>query len=213
MYISASRREQTPEFDYQLMADDILEFIEQQQITKAHIIGHSMGGKAAMKFALEYPDKVEKLIVVDVAPVAYDDNHSSIFKSLFAADVKHASSREEVEKTLRANLQDDLTTVHFLMKGLQRAGTGQEGFQWKFNLEALYANYGEISAAIEASKPFEGETFFIKGEKSSYLDEANYSAASKLFPHNQLREIKGAGHWVHAEKPEEFLEEISRFLA
>ena len=127
------------EFNYELLSNDLLEFFEQQKIHKAHIIGHSMGGKTAMQFALEHSEKVEKLIVVDVAPVAYEDRHSNVFAALFAADVKSATTREEVENILRQKLDNDEATVQFLLKGLSRDELGKH-FEWKFNVESLHKN-------------------------------------------------------------------------
>jgi esterase len=200
------------EFSYEILSNDLFDFLQQHQISKAHIIGHSMGGKTAMQFALNHFDKVEKLVVVDIAPVAYDDGNNEVFKALFAADVKHATSREEVEVVLRKNLEDE-TTVQFLMKGLQRAVDGQSGFQWRFNVESLYENFSLISSAINSSKVFSGEVLFIKGGESPYINPDNYSAIEKLFPKHQITEIKGAGHWVHADKPAEFIAEVTRFLS
>ncbi len=202
----------TDEFNYELLSADLLDFFEQQQISKAHIIGHSMGGKAAMKFALQHTDKVEKLIIVDVAPVSYEDRHSDVFAALFAADIHTAKSREEIEKVLRVKLDNDESTVQFLLKGLSRDKAG-EHFEWKFNLESLYKNYKEISKGVFSSTPFTGKTFFIKGQKSSYVNADGYAVIQDLFPNNGLVEIKGAGHWVHAEKQEEFIKEVVRFLA
>jgi esterase len=199
------------EFSYELLSNDLLEFVEQHKISKAHVLGHSMGGKAAMKFALDHPEKVSNLIVVDIAPIAYEDNDNEIFEALLAADVKHAESREAVEKVLRERLGDDMTIIQFLMKGLQRTPSG-DGFEWRFNVEALHKNYSEIGVAITSPKPFTGKTLFIKGEKSPYINADSMTAIETLFPNNQLSEIKGAGHWVHADKPNEFIEEVLRFL-
>lgn len=205
------RSPHSDEFSYELLSSDLLEFFAQHQIHKAHLIGHSMGGKAAMKFALEHSDRVEKLIVVDVAPTGYEDRHSDVFAALFAADVKHAATREDMQEVLRQKL-DDETTVQFLMKGLHRTEPGETGFQWKFNIEALRKNYSRISGAVTSAASFAGETLFIKGEKSSYIQPSNYHSVIELFPNHQLTEIKGAGHWVHAEKPVEFTQEVMKFL-
>lgn len=205
------RSPHSDEFNYELLADDLLEFFEQHQIKKAHLIGHSMGGKTVMKFALAHPERVEKLIVVDIAPVVYDDSNTEVFDALYAADVVHAGSREEVEKMLRDKLHDNETVVQFLLKGLGRDETGKH-FEWRFNLDSLSKHFNRISDADYTGKPFAGEVLFIKGEKSSYINPDNYPAITKLFPNHQLSEIKGAAHWVHAEKPKEFLEEVIRFL-
>lgn len=205
------RSPHSDEFSYELLSNDLLDFFEQHHIEKAHLIGHSMGGKVAMQFALEHSDKVGKLIVVDVAPAGYEDRHSDVFSTLFAADVKQAVTREDVQAVLRQKL-DDETIVQFLMKGLHRAEHGQTGFQWKFNIGALWKNYSRISEAVTSASPFTGETLFIKGEKSNYIMPSNYHSITELFPNHQLTEVKGAGHWVHAEKPVEFTQEVMKFL-
>jgi len=200
------------DFNYELLSKDLADFFEQHQIGKAHLIGHSMGGKTVMKFALDNPRKVERMIVVDVAPVAYADRHSDVFSALFAADIKSATKREEIEQVLRNKLDNDETTVQFLLKGLNRDKTG-EHFEWKFNLDSLHKHYAEISDAVTSPTPFEGRSLFIKGQKSSYVNAENYASIQHLFPNNELVEIKDAGHWVHAETPQEFTEEVIRFLS
>lgn len=202
----------TDAFSYLLLTNDLLEFFEQQGIAQAHLLGHSMGGKTAMNFALTYPHKVSKLIVVDIAPAAYADGHTRIFKTLMDAAVDKAERREDVESFLRQHLMEDETTVQFLMKGLTRPENGALGFAWKFNLPALLRNYENISGAIQADKPFTGPALFIKGARSNYINSSNYSGIDELFPNHELSEIKDAGHWVHAEKPSEFLTEVIKFL-
>ena len=204
------RSPHTNDFNYKLLSADLNDFFLQQKIEKAHLIGHSMGGKTVMQFALDHSEKVEKLIVVDIAPVAYYDKHSEVFDALFAADVAHVTSREAVKIILREKLRDE-TTVQFLLKGLSRTADGKN-FEWKFNLESLSKNYPQISAAIESENKFEGETLFIKGEFTNYVSSETFSSVEKLFPNNSLIEIIGAGHWVHSEKPKEFLDEVIRFL-
>jgi pimeloyl-ACP methyl ester carboxylesterase len=199
------------DFNYELLSADIAEFYKQQNITKAHIIGHSMGGKAAMKFTLENQDLVEKLIVVDIAPSEAEDNHTNIFEALVAANVTEANSREEVEKVLRDRIGDDNTTIQFLMKGLQR-DVSEKHFAWKFNLAALWNHYEDIMDGITGAQPFMGPTLFVKGGKSDYINADNYPDIIELFPNNQLAEIPGAGHWVQAEKPVEFIEVTEKFL-
>ena len=204
------RSPHTPEFSYALLVTDIREFMQQQGIDRAHFIGHSMGGKVAMHLALEHPERVAKLIVVDVAPVEYEDRHSDVFKALFAVDLRTLGSRQQAEGTLRSILGNDESTVQFLMKGLYRDDDNR--FQWRFDVQALYDAYDEISSGIESDKPFEGDTLFIKGEKSEYINASNFSEIIDLFPNNQLVEIVGAGHWVHAENPVQFTDAVLKFL-
>jgi len=188
----------------------MLEFMQQHGIGNAHFIGHSMGGKVAMRLALEHPERVAKLIIVDVAPVEYEDRHGAIFEALFAVDLKTLESRQQAEATLRKHLGSDESNIQFLMKGLYRDDDNK--FQWRFNLQALYDAYDEISSGITSDKPFEGDTLFIKGEKSDYINAANFSEIIDLFPNNELVEIAGAGHWVHADRPVEFINAVEKFL-
>ena len=197
-------------FNYDLLAADLLELYKVHHISRAHLIGHSMGGKTVMHFALNYPDYVGGLVVVDITPSEYGDYHQHVFRALLNAKSEEANEREEVAASLRKSLKDE-TTVQFLMKGLVRDANG-EHFEWKFNLKSLYENYGEISRSLQSSHPFQGPTLFIKGEKSNYINASNYSALESIFPNNHLAEIKGAGHWVHADKPVEFIAEVERFL-
>ncbi len=206
------RSPHSDQFNYDLLSNDLFDFFEQHQIKKAHLLGHSMGGKVAMNFALKHADKVEKMIVVDISPADYDDKHNDVFTALFAADVSKAKSREAVETTLRQLLKYDETTVQFLLKSITRTEAQDTGFRWRFNLDSLSKNYSQISAAITSATPFPGKTLFIKGEKSNYINSENYTSIDELFPYNQLSEIMNAGHWVHAEKPNEFLAEVLQFL-
>jgi pimeloyl-ACP methyl ester carboxylesterase len=204
------RSPHTAEFSYDLLVNDLLEFMQQQRIDRAHFIGHSMGGKVVMDIALEHPEKVAKLVVVDVAPVEYEDRHSTVFKALFAVDLRTLQSRQQAEGTLRSILGNDESTVQFLMKGLYRDDDNK--FQWRFNVQALYDAYDEISSGITSDKPFEGDTLFVKGEKSEYINAANFSEIIDLFPNNQLVEIAGAGHWVNADRPVQFIDAVLKFL-
>jgi pimeloyl-ACP methyl ester carboxylesterase len=204
------RSPHSKEFNYEILVADIIDFMQQHEIAKAHFIGHSMGGKVVMNLALAHPEKVEKPIVVDVAPVEYEDRHSQVFKALFAVDLTNLVSRQQAEETLRLHLGNDESTVQFLMKGLYR--DEQNKFQWRFNVQALYDAYDEVSSGVDAKKSFDGDVLFIKGGKSDYINAANFSTIIDLFPHNHLVEIDGAGHWTHADKPAEFIQAVESFL-
>lgn len=199
------------EFNYEVLSADLLEFMQQQQLTKAHLIGHSLGGKVVMKFALEHPEKVERLIVVDMSPGVYPDQHTPVFNALLEASAGRATTRDEVLQVLRQKLNNDEITVQFLMKALVRDETG-EHFKWRFNVSSLRQNYDSIMSPLISAKPFTGKALFIKGEFSDYINAANYADINALFPDNQLTEIKGAGHWVHADKPAEFVKDVENFL-
>lgn len=206
------RSPRSEDFNYRLMSADLFEFFQEQKIGHAHLLGHSMGGKTAMQFALEHKEKVEKLIVVDVAPVKYGDRHSHVFNALFAVPISQIKERSEAEQILRAELKDDEATIQFLLKALTR-NEDATGFNWKFNLQALYNHYAEISDTISSTEIFKGKTLFIKGKKSSYINAENFEVINTLFPNNELTEISNAGHWVHAENQKDFIQEVERFLA
>lgn len=198
------------EFSYKILVDDLCVFFQQHSIVKAHLLGHSMGGKAAMEFAMLHPEKVERLVVADVAPVQYEDRHSHIFKALLAINLREVKSRETVEMQLRNNLkQEDESTIQFLMKGLYR--NEENNFAWRFNVEALWQAYQNVADGV-GGHPFLGKTLFIKGQKSNYINAENYAVIQELFPNNELEEIAGAGHWVHADAPKEFTEKVLQFL-
>jgi esterase len=190
------RSPHSDEMSYQAMITDLLAFMQQQEIPTAHLIGHSMGGKLAMHLALQQPASISRLIIVDIAPVVYDDRHSSVFAALEAVPLATIGSRLDAEHIIRQYLPDE-STVQFLMKGLYR--TDNQAFAWRFNLPVLHRAYADISTGIDSASTFMGETLFIKGALSDYITAAHYSHIMDLFPHNQLTEIAGAGHWVHAD--------------
>ena len=200
------------EFDYYLMADDLLEFMDEHDIDKAHIIGHSMGGKTVMQFAVDNPERVQKLVVVDISPVDYPSGHEDIFKALFSINMDELTSRKQADEALKP-LVEELGVRQFLLKNLARKKEG--GYQWKFNLQAIHFNYSQITAnSLTDFDVFEGETLFVKGENSPRYIEVETVAEAILphFPKAKIEVVKGAGHWVHAEQPKAFFEVVSRFL-
>ena len=197
------------DFSYDLLAADLLDFMDQQHIAKASIIGHSMGGKAAMHFALLHPERVNKLIVSDISPSVYEDRHNLVFKALKAVDLATATTREDVQHVIEQFI-DEQSTVLFLMKGLYRDTNNQ--FQWRFNVPALDAHYIDISDFPEHSNNFSGKTLFVKGENSDYINASNYPDIIRYFPQHDIAEIANAGHWVHADNPQQFCSTVLDFL-
>lgn len=201
------------EFNYSLLVNDLFDFMQQQQIDRAHLLGHSMGGKAVMQFALDHHEKVEKLIVADISPSFYaEDRHDLVFEALINAGVDHAKTREDVQQNLRRHLKDDETTIFFLMKGLYRDTEDGEGFRWRFNVTGLWENYERICEGVSSTDVFNGPVLFLKGEHSRYINAGNYPDMIHFFPHHELTEIKNAGHWLHADNPADFVNEVVRFL-
>jgi esterase len=198
-----------PEMNYAAMAEDVRNFMEERQLSSTYLMGHSMGGKTAMQLALEHPELVDRLIVVDIAPRAYRPVHDPIFEALLALNLRDFPTRAEVEEALTAKIPD-LATRRFLLKGLARNPEGS--FQWKFNLHSLRANYASLNMASKSDRPFHHPTLFIRGENSDYIRDQDLSDIQRLFPLSEVVTIPGASHWVHAETPEIFLENVKQFL-
>ncbi len=200
-----------PEMNYPAMAADLKAFLENQWIHKAHLIGHSMGGKLVMQFALEYPEIVDKLVVVDIAPKSYPGGHEHILAALESIDLNVVESRKEVEAALSEKLDEPESVIQFLMKNLHFDRV-LNNYSWKMNLSAILDHYEEISGAIESGESFDGPTLFISGGNSKYILPEDEPAIRELFPKAEFKVVEDAGHWVHAEKPAEIFEILKEFL-
>lgn len=200
------------EFTYRAMAADLREFMEEKAIKNPVIIGHSMGGKTAMTFALSHPDMYQKMIVVDISPKAYDVRHDHILEGLNAIQLSRATSRQDADQQLKSYVPS-LAVRQFLLKNLKRK---DHGYEWKLNLPVITDQIENVGEAInsdqtrnkEESKP----VLFIKGKNSDYILPEDRIAIEKLFPRSQIVEIENAGHWVHAEQPEAFLGALREFI-
>ena len=199
----------TEEMSHDDMAEDILNYLNQHQIEKACLLGHSLGGKAVMQFAISYPERVKKIIVVDIAPKAYPPHHQRIMEALQSVDFERITSRKEVEERL-AEMIKEKSVVQFLVKNLY--WEREDKLNWKFNLKVLAEKYGDFVGKAIRFGIFEGETLFIKGEKSHYILPQDEFLIQKQFPKYQLITIKNAGHWVQVENAKDFNEEVSNFL-
>jgi esterase len=202
------------EFDYSEMSDAVAEFLTKNWIHETRLIGHSMGGKLAMQLALQQPDLIKKLAVIDIAPKQYTGGHGNIFRALFALDLGTLTDRKEAEQFLTEHLPEEgAGTIQFLLKNLsRRSDTEGGGFEWKMNLNVLYANYPRILDKLEGDMPFRKPTLFIRGSESNYIKDSDFELISSLFPRSAIETIEGAGHWVHAEKPKELLEVLRKFM-
>ena len=182
------------------MVEDLNEFIDLHQLSSPVIIGHSMGGKTAMNFALAHPDKLSKLIVVDIAPRAYNLEHYTIVEGLKVIPVSKISSRNEADEILAKHVPEP-DVRQFLLKNLQRKGTG--GFSWKINLPVISSKLANIGLDLQFSGIFDKPTLFIRGAKSKYISDQDWNRITQIFPSAKL-ETMDTGHWVQAEKPQEF---------
>ena len=196
-------------------AEAVGHWMANRDIPRAHVLGHSLGGKVAMELALSYPALVDKLVVADIAPVTYQPSHERIFEGLFAVSAAQCESRQEAARVLEKTIQDP-GVVQFLLLNLRRAGVGQgpgEGvWQWRLNHEGLAAAYPNLLQGIAAARPYDGETLFIRGEQSAYVTDAHQEAIKALFSHVEVATIDAAGHWLHVEKPSLFNQMVMDFL-
>lgn len=201
----------SPTFNYASMADDLHEFIEEHQLKSPVIIGHSMGGKVAMWFALEYPELLEKLIVVDISPVKYPDRdaHFDIISAMMSVDFNAVHSREEVSILLNQSIPHPGTRL-FILKNLYRKT--KNTFDWRLNLDAISSNMDMIFAGVEVNNVFIKPVLFIKGGKSDYIKNEHLPLIKKLFPAAIITTIPEAGHWVHVDAPDEICRLFSQFL-
>lgn len=199
----------TNSFNYQLLADDIKRFIDEHQIDLYALIGHSMGGKAAMQFCADHPGDLEKLIAVDIGPNENPANHQTIFKALKAVPIEEISSRNEAEDVLSEYIQDQGVRL-FLMKNLTRSLKGN--YKWKMNLDLLIEYYHEILAEVPFHYPMDTSSLFVRGLKSDYIDQDNIDRIHEIFVNHEILDIEDAGHWVHADQPDLLLDEVKTFL-
>lgn len=203
------RSPQLDRITYPDMAEDLHHFMESHWMFKGHIIGHSMGGKTAMQFAHQYPDMVDKLVVVDIAPKPYRGGHEEIFQVLKALDLSKIERRSEAEKALSASIEDR-SIRQFLLKNLSRRKEG--GYRWKMNLEALWNHYEDILAGPPNGTVFQGDVLFIRGGRSNYIQDEDWPLIRQQFPNARLATVEKAGHWVHAEAPQELLRLVTDFF-
>lgn len=195
--------------DYPSMAKDIVVIMQHLAIESAIILGHSMGGKIAMELALTYPERVDKLIVADIAPVEYPPHHNQIIDGLKAIDLSSVKGRKDADKQL-ANYVDNLSVRQFLLGNL----TSKNGqFVFKCDIENIDKNYPNIMRTYQGSNTYSGPTLFIKGANSDYILPEHRAEIVRLFPQSRARVIQGAGHWLHAEKTIAFNRSVTSFLA
>ena len=199
-----------PTMHYSDMAADLVEYLDEQGIEQAHLLGHSMGGKIVMETALRYPDRIISVAVLDIAPVTYTvRRHDDVFAGLKAINLNTLEKRSDADVVL-ANYISEAAIRQFLLKNLFRKADG--AFGWRMNLETIEQSYEAILSGQQASKPFPGEILFLKGSESDYILPEHRSEVLKLFPGASLRSIHGTGHWLHAEKPDLVANALVRFF-
>ena len=195
--------------DYPGLAADVAKFMARCGLARAGIIGHSLGGKVAMQLAMDHPGLVEKLVVVDMAPRAYQPVHIPILEALAQLPIHELKTRQDAEAAL-AGAIPSLNLRRFLLKNLTRNEQGN--FVWRMNLAGLADNYLRLGEALAAGPSFPGPTLFIRGGKSEYITAADEPGIKSRFPAASLQTIPTANHWVHADAPAAFLDLILAYL-
>ena len=193
------------EMTYAAMAEDVIETLDALNIQAFSTIGHSMGGKLAMKLTEIAEQRLQNLIILDMAPVAYHENHhDQIFKALFAVEKANIETRKDAMSVMREFIQEEMV-IQFLLKSFSKG-------QWLFNVNALYQHYADI-LDWTTLKLWNKPTLFIRGENSPYISKQGYiDEINKQFSKVNIETVEGAGHWLHAEKPEQVMHFIRAFL-
>ena len=190
------------------MADDLMEFIEYHHIRGALAIGHSMGGKTLIEFAHDHACFIDKMVIADIGPKAYKPHHNTIIAAMESLDIQNFSSRAEAENALQNQIQS-LPIRQFLLKNLY--WKKKEELGWKINLKAIKQNLDEVLVDLSDYK-INLPTLFLKGSDSDYILPEDEAKIKAQFSKSQIISIPGTGHWLHAEKPDEFYRITTEFF-
>jgi esterase len=196
--------------NYKCMAKDITEYMDANNLLTADFIGHSMGGKVAMEIALNFPERVNKIVILDIAPVTYTHSTHVVLDSMLDVDLTIVNSRQDADLQLAKNISQK-SIRQFLLKNLYRDSSTSK-FKWRLNLEAIYKNFSKILAKPSGDCVFKNKALFLRGENSDYVTEKHYKLIKKLFSNSVIQTITEAGHWLHAEKPAMVSGNILKFL-
>jgi pimeloyl-ACP methyl ester carboxylesterase len=191
------------------MSDDVLELINDNELNNVILLGHSMGGKVAMQFAVDHSQFLDKLIVVDIAPKYYPMHHQNVLEALQRVDFSTVINRKKVEEILSEYISD-FGTRQFLLKNVY--WKTETELAWRFNLKIIIEQIENVGEALESNVFCDIPTLFIRGENSNYILDEDIKAIQTVFPQADIATIVGAGHWVHAEKPKDFFDCVKRFL-
>jgi pimeloyl-ACP methyl ester carboxylesterase len=197
------------DMSFEAMSDDILNYLNHHQISECYLLGHSLGGRVVIEFSYKHPAKIEKLIVADMAPKAYPPHHQGIIKALNSVDFEKVEKRSDVDDVLEQFIPDT-GTRQFLLKNVYHSDSGKYAF--RFNLKTLTNSYNEMVGRNLTDGIFDKPTLFLRGEKSDYIQDSDFDLIKKHFPNSEIKTIPNAGHWLHAENPKAFFEDVLAFL-
>lgn len=198
-------------FNYYALTDDLTGFLDDRQIMKATLIGHSMGGKVAMNFALERPSRVDRLVVIDISTRKYPgrQQHIEILNTMMSVDFDKVETREDIEKMIAGKIPSERIR-QFILKNVYRLG--KKRLAWRLNAGAIYDNLENVFEGIASPLKFNKPALFIKGGRSEYITREDYELIRKNFPAAEFRVIEQASHWIHADAPDELCTILSDYL-
>jgi pimeloyl-ACP methyl ester carboxylesterase len=198
-------------FNYDVLLDDLSAFIYEKRLNKVSIIGHSMGGKVAMRFAIHFPERVSKICVADIAPKTYNASQFYVYtNALRRLDLSEMNSRKEIDEHLSITIPENYIRA-FLLKNIKRNAVS--GFSWKINLDAIRLNLNEITSSIAEAKKARIPALFVTGGLSDYVLPEDHSQIYRLFPEAKIVTIPNATHWLHADRPKQFYATVNSFLS
>lgn len=205
--------------NFQVMSDDLLEFLNDKKIDKAIIIGHSMGGKVAMQFAVNHPEKIDKLVIVDISPREYFFDkfehkrlidHKGILDFMDEIDISKIENRQGLNEVINNRFQNEFI-LQLLQKNLIKNSV--KGYKWKLNIHSLIHNYSELSKEIRINqRKFTFKSLFLFGNKSPYFLQDDYTLIKDKIPNTKIVIIKNAGHLIHIDQKDELINEVKEFL-
>lgn len=196
---------------YAAMADDVLALMDRLEITSAHLLGHSMGGKVAISLARECPERVESLTVADIAPVPYDlHGHDNVFAALRRVADQPPANRSDADALMAEHVAERAVRL-FLATNLERSEEG--GLCLRIGLDEIEADYANIIGLPAGQQAYEGPTLVVRGGRSPYVSDQHLPALKEILPRATIATLEGAGHWLHAEQPEAFQRSVDEFLA
>lgn len=196
------------EMTYELMAEDLAELVRATKLQRVNVLGHSMGGKTAMQFALSHPEAVERLVVVDIAPKLYPPYHREIIEALLAVDISKVRNRTDLDAALAGRIPEAGVRRFLVKDAKEKDGS----FHWQMNVHGIARGYDNLALPPSGETPFTGPTLFLRGEKSDYVTDEDGAGIRRLFPNARIETVLGASHWVHVEKPEPFFRIVRDFL-
>ncbi len=196
-------------FSYQLLVDDLKRYCDDHNLEKIILLGHSMGGKAAMLFAVQFPGLVRKLVVADIGPKFYPQHHQDILKALSLLNFKEIKTRKAAEEVLSTHIKEVGTRL-FLLKNVYWVQKGELGL--RVNLKVLIDKVAEVGEALPEATCFNKPTLFLRGSNSDYIQDTDEVLIKTHFPMATIQNVSNAGHWLHAENPNDFLKYVLAFL-